>query len=177
MTSGNAPVVPGSGQGALGSALRRALAGYRRCLDQELAAAGFADRRFPEGRVLRMCAGPGEITISDIGRGLGISRQGASKIIAGLRDRGYVVVTPSTADGREKILTLTPRAAEYLMALHAAAGLIEARLRDEIGADGVEYLFRFLDVIADGEAVLPENRPGDSPAIEVLRRIDAEDRP
>jgi hypothetical protein len=48
-----------------------------------------------------MRATPGETTISDIGRGLGITRQGASKIVAGLRDRGYLEVTPSAVDGRE----------------------------------------------------------------------------
>lgn len=51
--------------------------------------AGFAGRRFPEGRVLLMCADPGEVTISDIGRRLAITRQGASKVIAALRERGY----------------------------------------------------------------------------------------
>lgn len=172
MTAGSEPDVPGPGHHALGNALRRAAAGYRRAMDRELAAAGFADRRFPEGRVLRMCAGPGETTISDIGRGLGITRQGASKIVAALRERGYVEVTPSAADGREKILTLTPRAAEFLAALYRAAGVIEARVREEIGPEGIEQLFRFLDVIADGEPVAPEDREG--PAVRALRLLDTE---
>ena len=45
----------------LGAALRRAWVGYQRRLDQEIATAGFADRGFPDGRVLRMCSGqPGD---------------------------------------------------------------------------------------------------------------------
>ena len=143
-------------------------------MDQQLAAAGFADRRFPEGRVLLMCSGPGETTISDIGRALGITRQGASKIVAGLRERGYLTVTPSAADGREKILTLTPRATDHLLTLHQAATDIETRLNNEIGADGVEQLFRFLDVIAasgaDGTAI-----SGDPPGMRALQWKDAED--
>jgi DNA-binding MarR family transcriptional regulator len=175
MTAGSEAGLPGPRQNALGNALRRALAGYRRAMDRELAAAGFTDRRFPEGRVLRMCAGPGETTISDVGRGLGITRQGASKIVAVLKERGYLTVTPSAADGREKILTLTPRAAEFLMALHRAAGVIEARVREEIGPDGIEQLFRFLDVIAGGEPVAPEDR-ADTPVIRALRWLDGEER-
>jgi DNA-binding MarR family transcriptional regulator len=168
--------VPGPGQGALGRALRRALAGYRRRMDQELAAAGFADRRRPEGRVLLMCSGPGKTTISDIARGLGITRQGASKIVAGLKERGYVDVTPSSADGREKVLTLTRQADQYLLALHASATVIEARLRDEIGADAVRYLFQVLDAVAGGAAVLPEDRPGEPPGIRALRWQEDEDQ-
>jgi hypothetical protein len=49
--------------------------GYRRQLDQELAAAGFGDRGFPDGRVLRLCGGAADVTISHIGRELGITRQ------------------------------------------------------------------------------------------------------
>ena len=146
-------------------------------MDQELAAAGFADRRFPQGRVLLMCSGPGETTISDVGRGLGITRQGASKIVAGLRQRGYVEVTPSPADGREKILTLTPRAVAFLAARREAARAIEARLRDEIGADGLAQLLRFLGAVAGEDAAGAGDLPWDSPALRALRWWDAEDRP
>jgi DNA-binding MarR family transcriptional regulator len=146
MTTGDTP----AGHGRLGAALRRALDGYRRQLNDDLAAAGFPDRRFPEGRVLVMCRGPEEITISEIGRRLDITRQGASKIVAGLRERGYVAVTPSPADGREKLVTLTPRAAEMLAVRARSAQRLEARLREEIGPEGLDQLFRALDLIAAG---------------------------
>jgi DNA-binding MarR family transcriptional regulator len=139
-------------------ALRRAQAGYRRQMENQLAEAGFAGRQFPAGRVLRMCAGPGVTTISDVGRELGITRQGASKIVAALRKQGYLSATPSQDDGREKILTLTPRAVEALLAAHRAAAAIEKRVREEIGAEAMEQFFRVLDVVADGEPVQPEDR-------------------
>jgi DNA-binding MarR family transcriptional regulator len=174
MTAGNQPAALRPGQGALGSALRSALAGYRRRVDSELAAAGFADRRFPEGRVLLMCSGPGQTTISDVGRGLGITRQGASKIVAGLRERGYVDVTASADDAREKILTLTPRAVEYLAALRRAATEIERRLSEEIGAEAVEQLFRLLGALSDGGAEWPGDRDG-TLAARVLRWRNAQE--
>ena len=172
MTAGAGPGT-GPGQDAFGRALRRALAGYLSRMDQELAAAGFADRHFPQGRVLRLCAGPGETTISDVGRALGITRQGASKIVAGLRTRGYVTVTPSAADGREKILTLTPRAAEYMAARRAARHAIETEARRAIGADGTSDLLRYLDVLA-GEASTAGEPPAGSPAMRALRYLDAD---
>jgi DNA-binding MarR family transcriptional regulator len=142
-------------------------------MDQELAAAGFADRRFPQGRVLRLCAGPGETTVSDVGRALGITRQGASKIVAGLRARGYVAVTPSAADGREKILTLTPRAAQYMAARRAAKHAIETEVRRTIGADGARELLRYLHVLA-GEAGTADEDSAESPAMRALRYLDAD---
>lgn len=171
MSTGDMPAGHAPGLGQLGAALRRALAGYRRQLDDDLAAAGFPDRRFPEGRVLGMCGGPDDITISEIGRRLDITRQGASKIVAGLRERGYVAVTPSPADGREKLVTLTPRSAEMLAVRVRSAERLEARLRAEIGPEGLSQLFCALDLIAASGGAAP----GDSPALRRLRWRDAED--
>ena len=98
----------------LGAALRRAWLGYQLRLDEAMADAGFGDRRFPDGRVLRVCAGEAGSTISAIGRELGITRQGASKVVAQLSDRGYVVVADSSTSKREKSVVLTPLGVDYL---------------------------------------------------------------
>jgi DNA-binding MarR family transcriptional regulator len=131
----------------LGGALRRAWVGYQRRLDQEMAAAGFPDRRFPDGRVLRLCARSDQVTASAIGRELGITRQGAGKIVAELRDRGYVTLEPSPGDGRQKVITLTPRARDYLAAQRAAARRIEEELRQEVGAGAFDSLFTLLEAL------------------------------
>jgi DNA-binding MarR family transcriptional regulator len=132
---------------ALGPALRRAWVGYQRRLDDALAAAGFDDRAFPDGRVLRLCRN-GTTTISDIGRELGITRQGAAKIVAGLRERGYVVLHPVPYDARGKLVSLTPRAHDYLEAQRAATRAIERDLRKEIGADAFDALDALLHALA-----------------------------
>lgn len=132
----------------LGDALHRAWAGYRRRVDEELAAAGFRDRSSPDRRVLRLCSSATPVTISEIGRDLGITRQGASKIVAGLRDRGYVTLSPSPTDGREKIVTLTAHALAYLRAEKAAGRRIEARMRRELGDEAFEALHQLLEALA-----------------------------
>src|SRR5580700_10082906 len=98
----------------LGPALRRAWIGYQLRLDEAMAAAGFGERRFPDGRVLRLCSNPAGSTISAIGREIGITRQGAAKVVAHLSDRGYVSVADSASSGREKSVTVTARGMEYL---------------------------------------------------------------
>jgi DNA-binding MarR family transcriptional regulator len=84
---------------------------------------------------------------SQIGRELGITRQGAGKIVAGLRDRGYVTLGASPDDGREKVVTLTPRARDYLAAQHTAARRIEQELRNQVGAEAFEGLLGLLDAL------------------------------
>ena len=138
----------------LGDALHRAWAGYRRRVDEELAAAGFRDRSSPpDGRVLRLCSGAAPVTISELGRELGITRQGASKIVAGLRDRGYVTLSPSPTDRREKIVTLTAHARAYLRARHAAVRRLEARLRRELGDQAFDGLHGLLAALAGQDRV------------------------
>jgi DNA-binding MarR family transcriptional regulator len=135
----------------LGRALRQAWVGYQRRLDEEIAAGGFGDRRFPDRRVLRICARAGETTIAQIGRELEITRQGAAKLVASLRDRAYLTVEPSATSGREKTVRLTPRATEYLEAHRTAARRIERQVLAEVGPEAFESLARLLQALGGEE--------------------------
>lgn len=148
------PVDPGGGRIGLGPALRRAWVGYQVRLNQEMAAAGFEDRGLPDGRVLRICSRSAGITTSQIGRDLGISRQGAAKIVAKLVDRQYVTLSDSPTSGREKLVRVTPRATAYLEAQRQAARSIESQLRTEIGPEALESLYLVLESLA-GDDELP----------------------
>jgi DNA-binding MarR family transcriptional regulator len=122
-------------------------------LDEAMAEAGFDDRRFPDGRVLRICSDPAGTTISEIGRQLGITRQGAGKVVATLRDRGYVDVGDSATSGREKAVTVTARATEYLAAQRKAARSIESQLQTELGPEGLASLGRLLEALGPEKEV------------------------
>ncbi len=149
--STNARMPPALHPVGLGPGLRRAWIGYQRLVDEAMAAAGFDDRAFPDGRVLRMCTRPDRITISQIGRDVGITRQRASKIVAGLRDRGYLTVTPSPSSGREKVVTTTPRAHEYLAAQRKAVRKIERRVRDQLGPNACTALDQLVELLTGNE--------------------------
>ncbi len=114
---------------------------------------GFGERRFPDGRVLRVCSGEAGSTISAIGRELGISRQGASKVVAHLRDRGYVSVADSMTSKREKSVALTSRGIDYLAHQRLAARSIEDELRAELGGAAFSALEALLDALDPGEDV------------------------
>jgi DNA-binding MarR family transcriptional regulator len=116
-----------------------------------MADAGFGERRFPDGRVLRLCSGQAGSTISAIGRELGITRQGAGKVVGHLRDRGYVAVADSATSKREKSVTLTSLGIAYLRAQRAAARAIEDDLRAALGEEGLSGMFTLLDALDHGE--------------------------
>jgi DNA-binding MarR family transcriptional regulator len=137
----------------LGAALRRAWLGYQLRLDAAMADAGFGDRRFPDGRVLRACAGEAGSTISAIGRELGITRQGASKVVAELSDRGYLVVADSSSSKREKSVVLTPLGLDYLAHQRVAARAIEDELRAELGDATFTALGSLLAALDAGDEV------------------------
>jgi len=137
----------------LGASLRNAWIGYQLRLDDAMAEAGFGKRAFPDGRVLRVCSGEAGSTISAIGRELGVTRQGASKVVAHLCDRGYVVAADSTTSKREKSVILTPRGIDYLTHQRAAARAIEDNLRAELGEAVLTALEALLHALDAGEGV------------------------
>jgi DNA-binding MarR family transcriptional regulator len=137
----------------LGVSLRQAWLGYQLQLDEAMADAGFGKRRFPDGRVLRLCSEPPGSTISGIGRVLGITRQGATKVVSHLRDLGFVSVADSATSGREKCVSLTPLGVEYLAAQRKAAGEIERQLRSELGDAPFVALYSLLGALGEGERV------------------------
>ncbi|ABD11556.1 transcriptional regulator [Frankia casuarinae] len=134
---------------ALGGLLRRAWVGYQNRLDEQLAAAGF-ERQFPDGRVLRFCAGSSGATVAQIGRHLGITRQGAAKIVNRLVTSDYLEVSPSETSGRENTVRLTLHGQAYLTTHRAAARRIEDDLRTALGPEAFDSLTRLLAALGAG---------------------------
>lgn len=142
---------PESSGTTLGAMLRQAWIGYRRRIDEGMRAAGFGDGGFPDGRVLRICSTSPDPTISEIGRQLGITRQGSAKVVASLRDRGYVSLEASRADRREKIVRLTERAEQYLAAHRRLARAIEREIAQTLGPAGMDALGALLGMLGGSD--------------------------
>jgi DNA-binding MarR family transcriptional regulator len=143
---------PSSGPAAgLGPALRRAWLGYQLRLDTAMAEAGFGERRFPDGRVLRLCAATTGSTIAAIGRELGITRQGAAKVVGRLTERGYVTVGDSATSKREKCVVLTARGHDYLHVQRTKTREMEDELRTTLGDEAFAGLGALLEALDVGE--------------------------
>jgi DNA-binding MarR family transcriptional regulator len=80
-----------------------------------------------------------------------MTRQGASKVVTDLRDRGYVTVADSTTSKREKSVTVTLRGIDYLAHQHATARRIEDEMRAALGEPALSALTALLDALGTGE--------------------------
>lgn len=91
-------------------------AGFRALIDAlhaELAAQGHPDVRPAYGFAMQ-AIGPHGATASELGRLLGISKQAAGKTVDRLVSLGYAERAADAADGRRKLVRLTPRGFDAL---------------------------------------------------------------
>src|SRR6516225_11631928 len=91
-------------------------AGFRSLIDAlhaELAAQGHPDVRPAYGFAMQ-AIGPHGATASEVGRRLGISKQAAGKTVNRLVNLGYAERAADSADGRRKLIRLTPRGVDAL---------------------------------------------------------------
>jgi DNA-binding MarR family transcriptional regulator len=122
---------------------------YVHRIDADMEAAGYPERRAAMNYVFALYAQPGPITISEMGRQFDVSRQAASKIVAELRERGYVRAVASSTDQREKVVELTPKAIEHVTARLDTAAALDRVIRDRIGDAGLDQLYRALEAVGE----------------------------
>lgn len=117
-------------------------AGFRSLIDQlhtELARQGHPDMRPAHGFAMQ-AIGPDGATASDVGRRLGVSKQAAGKTIDRLASLGYAERVDDPADGRRKLVRLTPRGIDSLRRSAAIFDDLRARWADELGRQRVHDL-------------------------------------
>jgi DNA-binding MarR family transcriptional regulator len=136
---------------SLGTRLERAAEAYRHRLNRQLEAAGFADHRFPDALISRLCRDGGAVTISQLGRELSMTRQGASKLVTGLSARGYVTIERSAEDAREKVIRPTEQARARLAAAGKARRELDAHLRILLGDEAFRALGALAALLAGPE--------------------------
>jgi DNA-binding MarR family transcriptional regulator len=92
------------------------LAAFRSIIDDlhaELARCGHDQARPVHGFALQ-AIGADSVTISDLGRRLGVSKQAAAKTARSLEQAGYVKRAPNAGDGRSQVLTRSALGIEML---------------------------------------------------------------
>ncbi|MFI5522269.1 MarR family winged helix-turn-helix transcriptional regulator [Streptomyces platensis] len=138
---------------ALGPQLVRSWLGYRRRVEERLAATGFTEERLPNGTLLRLCAKDDAMTVSRIGRKLEISRQAASKQVTELCEQGYLTLEKSPGDGREKFVRPTPDALAFLRSVDRARREVDEEIRAHLGRAAFDALSALFTLLAEpGEA-------------------------
>ena len=117
-------------------------AGFRSLIDElhaELARQGHADVRPAYGFAMQAIGLDG-VTASELGRRLGVSKQAAGKTVDRLEVLGYVERADDPADGRRKLLRLTPRGIDALVRSAAIFEELHARWAGALGTQRLAEL-------------------------------------
>jgi DNA-binding MarR family transcriptional regulator len=125
-------------------------AGFRALIDAlhaELAAQGHPDMRPAHGFAMQAIGLDGA-TASEVGRLLGISKQAAGKTVDRLVALGYAERAADSADGRRKLVRLTPRGIDALARSAAIFEDLRARWASTLGTSRLRELEDSLRVMA-----------------------------
>lgn len=99
----------------------------------------------PQFSLLRMLVRSGPCSVTGLSERTGHERTSISRMVAGLRDRGLIALTPA-GDHRERIVTITPGGEAAIESARAGWEAAEARI-DAILGDDRATLFGLLDRI------------------------------
>jgi len=126
------------------------LGAFRTIIDElhaELARLGHPGARPIHGFALQ-AVGPDGVTIGELGRRLGVSKQAAAKTAKNLEEIGYATRAPHPDDGRSAVLTRTGRGTEMLR----LSALIFERQREQwaelLGGERLGTLEEDLETLA-----------------------------
>ena len=130
-------------------------------LHEQLARAGYPELRPTHGYALNAVA-RGEATASELATGLGITKQGAAKVLQLLLDAGYVEPCVDPNDSRNRPVRLTRRGRAAVKASVRIQADLQRRWEQHASAEDVSTLVHTLErvVRAENGGELPPVRPG-----------------
>lgn len=127
-------------------------------LHAELAEAGHPGMRPAYGYAL-VAIGRDGTTTSRLATELGMTKQGASKLVAALHDLGYVERRAHTRDRRAQLLTLTARGADLLRRSEDIQARLEGEWAELIGERNMRTLRRGLERVTEEAGAGTHLRP------------------
>jgi len=134
---------------ALGVLLGLAYQAFADEVRAALRATGFDDLGSAYGYVFRALAGD-PLHLTELAARLGITEQGAVKIVNEMETRGYVTRRVDAEDGRAKLVGLAPRGRSALAHARRFHAQYERRIARRLGQDDAQYLRELLEQLVAG---------------------------
>lgn len=106
-------------------------------------AAGVTDITLAQARVAARI-GPDGTRVSDLAAQARVTKQSAAFLVEQLETAGYVTRVPDPADGRARLVRLTPRADEVVRAANAEVERVLTEWADHVGGDRLSQLYEVL---------------------------------
>ena len=125
----------------------QALNAYVAHLHRRLGERGFSDLRPTFGLPLRALHEQPR-TLTELARGLGVSKQAAAKIVAELDGRSLIEREPSPEDGRATLLRLSARGRSLVRAAIEIGNAVERDLARDLGDDAAAHIRAGLERLA-----------------------------
>jgi DNA-binding MarR family transcriptional regulator len=123
-----------------------------RAMAQRLSALGFEDYRRSDPLVLRSLRSE-DVPLGSLTATLGLTRQGARKVVSGLVERDYARVTSSSVDTRRRMVSLTPRGRAYLAAVVVTLRSLNDVVVSGVDADQLDSAYAVLEFVRDSIGV------------------------
>ncbi|MFZ6734291.1 MarR family winged helix-turn-helix transcriptional regulator [Undibacterium sp. Ji42W] len=143
----------------LGVLLNLAFGSFKEELHQHLGRQGYADVGSSFGYVFRLLENNPQ-NLKQLAESLGMTPQGALKIINDMVLKDYVQRVDDDSDARVRLLHLRPRAIALMQVARAFHQEFEVRLGERVGASKVKAMRAVLEQIAaDAEYGSPKLRP------------------
>lgn len=150
------------GEVSIPALLRAARRSYGSAIHRSLSEAGFDDMPRNGSYVVGGTARTGA-PLSDIIRGLGVSKQAAGQLIDTLVLRGYVERAVDAEDRRRLTVSLTERGLAAAKAIHSAVDTVDADLWERVGPEFVAHTRATLAALIDlGHPAAPSKADGSS---------------
>ncbi|MET9858530.1 MarR family winged helix-turn-helix transcriptional regulator [Streptomyces smyrnaeus] len=124
-------------------------AGFRSLIDQlhtELADRGHPELRPAHGFAMQ-AIGRDEVTASELGRQLGVSKQAAGKTVDRLAALGYAERVADPADARRKLVRLTPHGQDALVLSGTVFEQLRGNWADQLGPKRLAELEDALETV------------------------------
>lgn len=86
---------------------------------------------------------------SQLAERLGITKQSINDLLGHLEQHGYVVRMPDPADGRARVIRLTPKGRRLQQTIYAEAGAAEQRIAETLGRQRFAQLHSSLELLAE----------------------------
>jgi DNA-binding MarR family transcriptional regulator len=128
-------------------------------LHDQLTDAGHPEARPIHGFALQ-AIGPDGVTVSELGRRLGVTKQAAAKTVASLQTLGYVHRVAHPEDQRATLIKRAPRGNEMLALSAHIFGRIHAEIAQRLGPAELEELEAALNKIASERSPKLGDLPG-----------------
>ncbi|MGO9955235.1 MAG: MarR family winged helix-turn-helix transcriptional regulator [Solirubrobacteraceae bacterium] len=128
-------------------------------LHVQLAAHGHPDARPLHGFAL-LAIGADGVTVSELGRRLGVSKQAAAKTATGMEKLAYIVREQHATDARTVQLCRSPRGEELLSASAESFARLRAGWVRELGIERIRALEDDLERIANAGPAKLADFPG-----------------